>query len=97
MSPIMNEHIPSLVCSLKLYKYSKYPLKHFLRSGLDMLSRDWCFFSQIQLYNVKGDLVHSFEDHETHLTSITSLNAFHPQQPFLAGANSSGRVFIFKP
>ncbi|CAH1251323.1 WDR76 [Branchiostoma lanceolatum] len=49
---------------------------------------------QIELYNDKSTLLHTYMDPD-YLTSICSINAFHPTQHLLAGANSSGKVHVF--
>lgn len=50
---------------------------------------------QIDLIGCDGKLLHTFHDNGDLLQSVTSLNAFHPSLPFMAGGNSSGRVFVF--
>ncbi|KAF6041308.1 WDR76 [Bugula neritina] len=65
-------------------------------------SREDCFLigsmkhpRQIDLIGCDGKLLHTFHDNGDLLQSVTSLNAFHPSLPFMAGGNSSGRVFVF--
>ncbi|CAK9292026.1 unnamed protein product [Gordionus sp. m RMFG-2023] len=48
---------------------------------------------QIQIFSTAGDLVYKFMSEN--LSSITSLNLFHPHLNMLAGGNSSGKAFIF--
>ncbi|KAI8500590.1 WD repeat-containing protein 76 [Branchiostoma belcheri] len=49
---------------------------------------------QIELYSDQTSLLHTFTSPD-YLTSICSINAFHPTQSVLAGANSSGKVHVF--
>ncbi|KAI8503366.1 WD repeat-containing protein 76 [Branchiostoma belcheri] len=49
---------------------------------------------QIELYSDQTSLLHTFTSPD-YLTSICSINAFHPTQSLLAGANSSGKVHVF--
>ncbi|XP_019622903.1 PREDICTED: WD repeat-containing protein 76-like isoform X2 [Branchiostoma belcheri] len=49
---------------------------------------------QIELYSDQTSLLHTFTSPD-YLTSICSINAFHPTQCVLAGANSSGKVHVF--
>ncbi|XP_067949159.1 WD repeat-containing protein 76-like [Watersipora subatra] len=50
---------------------------------------------EIEMFDCNGNLLHSFCDNNEVLQSITSLNVFHPTLPVLAGANSSGKVYVF--
>jgi len=51
---------------------------------------------RIELFGApSGRLLHTFKGEW--LNSVCSINAFHPTVPILAGANSSGRVHIFRP
>lgn len=42
-----------------------------------------------------GQLLHNFSGE--FLSSVCSINAFHPTLPVFAGGNSSGRLHVFQP
>ncbi|XP_052798491.1 WD repeat-containing protein 76-like [Mya arenaria] len=50
---------------------------------------------EITLFSDEGKRLHSFKD-DTYLGSVCSLNALHPTRDVVVGANSSGRLHVFK-
>lgn len=50
---------------------------------------------QVQVYSVHQSLPVATLSSE-HLSSVCSINAFHPQLPALVGANSSGRLHVWE-
>ncbi|ESO97818.1 hypothetical protein LOTGIDRAFT_228373 [Lottia gigantea] len=50
---------------------------------------------RIEMFSDEGTLVKTFSN-EDYLGSVCSINAFHPSLNILAGANSSGRVHVFR-
>lgn len=48
---------------------------------------------RIEIMNISGTIIHNFMGE--FMGSVTSVNAFHPTRPVVAGANSSGRVHVF--
>ncbi|NXS95294.1 WDR76 protein, partial [Jacana jacana] len=49
---------------------------------------------QIQVFQDTGKLLHTFSDPDC-LSSVCSINVFHPRKSILVGGNSSGRLHVF--
>lgn len=49
---------------------------------------------EISLFSDSGLRLHSFKDPD-YLTSVCSVNVFHPSRDIIVGANSSGRLHVF--
>uniref|UniRef100_A0A8C6Y282 WD repeat-containing protein 76 n=1 Tax=Naja naja TaxID=35670 RepID=A0A8C6Y282_NAJNA len=50
---------------------------------------------QIQAFHASGELLYSFLN-EDYLSSVCSINSWHPTRFLVAGGNSSGRLHVFK-